>query len=1346
MVFMGQACTYLHFRMRHLISFATLLFPVLLTAQVSVSFLQSNVTCFGQCDGFSTAVGFGGAFPYSYVWSNGNNTATISSLCAGTYTVTVSDANQNTVVDSVTITQPNQLTVAVATENQICGIAPDGAAHAIASGGTAPYTYLWSNGSTGDFLGGLSEGTYTVTVTDVNGCTAVGSGSVYFWNEGIWLMIMPTNILCYGQNNGTVHVGPMSGTPPYTYEWSSPGGSSQDLINLPPGDYTVTVTDANGCSNSASATVTEPPPLTATTATTPAACGTPGSATVTASGGTPPYSVLWSNGSATTTINGSAGPVSVSVTDANGCLFTLNLNIPGNNTTLTVTGQVLSQAGCLTGGSASVSVSGGGGTYVYVWTSNDSTAVVNNLAAGTYTVTVTDLPTACTGTASIVILPFASTLSVDAVVNSPATCLSGGSATATATGGVPPYSYHWDNGDSTATAGNLTVGIHIVTATDSTGCTATDTIQIGHSPLPAAAIQITGPVTCLAGGQLLATGTGGIPPYTYHWNNSDSTAAATSLPAGTYTITITDAGGCTATASVTLAPPLDPVITVTVLSNATCTTPGSAAASASGGLPPYGFIWDNSATTDTVTNLSAGTHSVTVVDAGGCKDTASIVITQPEAPVASIQVNTLANCLGGGGSATATATGGTTPYGYSWNNGDITATVNNLTAGTYTVIVTDAGGCKDTAAVVIAQLPNPTVAAQMNTLANCLGGGGSATANPAGGTAPYEYDWSNGDSTATATNLAAATYTVTVTDAAGCTASATVTISQVASPTVAITITAQATCNTLASAVATGAGGTSPYAYKWSNGQTTATASGLTPGTYVVTVTDAAGCTALNSVVITAPPLPSASILSQTNASCTGPGTATAGAAGGTPPYSYLWDNAETTAAAVNLAAGIHTVTVTDAGGCTATATVNIAFDNTGGVKVGDFVWFDNDQNGAQHPLEPGAPNIHVKLVGPGPDGDFQTADDVIVDTSVTDSKGKYLFECVPPGAYIIVYSQLPAGYQFTAKDNVNNDCADSDANAGGNTDPFTITGSQGNNLCVDAGIHVVCQNVTNAGIICCNQTICEGDTPALLYESQPPANGSGTLEYVWMEVIPTTSGLPTYVAVPGATGATYQPGPLFETASYIRCVRRQGCTTFLETNIVTITVLPAGSTGCSQFSSNFSAKALNHSTIQVKWITGPEMLKYLYTVEHSVNKVLWTTIRQVVGRQDNDSPNQYEVMDHSPAAGMNYYRLKRQSASGVVSLSEIREVNMEIPLEASLSVYPNPVAQVLYIHNLIPYDSDTQVEIFSTSGQLIQALKIPAGTLQTFELPVANLPQGIYLTRLRINSKQVTTLKIAKF
>ncbi|MEI6766684.1 MAG: hypothetical protein WCM76_13705, partial [Bacteroidota bacterium] len=391
-----------------------------------------------------------------------------------------------------------------------------------------------------------------------------------------------------------------------------------------------------------------------------------------------------------------------------------------------------------------------------------------------------------------------------------------GSASASASGGIPGYSYHWSNGSSSSAISNLIAGTYTVTATDANSCTATASVTITQ-PAPLSGTISSSNVKCNGGnsGSASISATGGTSPYNYNWSNGTTAAANTNLVIGTYTVTITDANSCTATASITITQPSALSVT-TSSTNVKCNggNSGSASVSASGGTSPYTYTWSNGTTTAANNNLVAGTYSVTVTDANSCTATASVTVTQPTVLTASTTI-TNGNCNGGNtGSASASAAGGTPAYSYHWSNGLNVSTFSNLPAGSYSVTVTDANSCTATASVTISQ-PTAITTTTTSTNVKCNGGNsGSASVAATGGTSPYNYNWSNGTSTAANNNLIAGTYTVTVSDANSCTATASVTVTQPS----ALSLTTSSTnvkCNggNSGSASVSATGGTSPYGY-----------------------------------------------------------------------------------------------------------------------------------------------------------------------------------------------------------------------------------------------------------------------------------------------------------------------------------------------------------------------------------------------------------------------------------------------------------------------------------------------------------------------------------------------------
>ncbi len=542
-----------------------------------------------------------------------------------------------------------------------------------------------------------------------------------------------------------------------------------------------------------------------------------------------------------------------------------------------------------------------------------------------------------------VIIPNASILA-NALCNGNPT----GIAMAAPTGGNTPYSYLWSdaNSQTTATATGLSAGTYTVIVSCDGGCSSTESVTITQSAQLSVSTTTNTNVSCSGGnnGSVTANPSGGVSPYTYLWSdgNSQTTATATGLSIGTYTVNVSCPDGCDGTAAVTITQPIQLTASASTTTNVSCYNGnnGSALASQSGGTSPYTYLWSdaNSQTGITATGLSFGTYTVNVMDNNGCTATATTSISQPTQLTASTSTTNNVSCFGGNnGIATASQSGGTSPYTYLWSDGNsqtgITAT--GLSFGTYTVNIMDNNGCAATATASITQPTQLTALASATTNVSCFGGNdGSAMVSQSGGTSPYTYFWSDGNSQTgiTATGLSFGTYTVNVMDNNGCSATATATISQPTQLSASANTAANVSCygGNNGSSTASQSGGTSPYTYLWSDGnsQTAITATGLSFGTYTVTVSDNNGCSSTAITTITQPAQLIAYANPTTNVGCYGGnnGSASAGTSGGTSPYTYLWSdgNSQTNITASGLSFGTYTVTVSDNNGCTATASVSI--------------------------------------------------------------------------------------------------------------------------------------------------------------------------------------------------------------------------------------------------------------------------------------------------------------------------------------------------------------------------------------------------------------------------------------
>ncbi len=1024
-------------------------------------------------------------------------------------------------VDSFYVETPVVATTTV-TANVMCNGGNNGDASANPSGGTSPYTYSWSNGTstvsvTNPTGSVLSAGTYTVTVTDNLGNS--GTESVTITQPtvvGISLSSV-TNVSCNVEGTATAHAA-TGGVSPYTYSWTSGGGTNLTATGLSGGTYTITVTDNHGCAATASATITQSSSTIAISisSVTDVSCyGGTGTATASAAtGGTSPYTYSWSSGGGTSLVRTglSAGTYTITATDNHGCSTTASATItqPANalGTSIYYVGNVycFGGPGYITANSAT----GGTSPYTYSWSGSGGTNLTTlSLTAGTYTITVKD-NNGCSTTVSATITQPATSLGTTITSVENVSCYGGtGSVTVNSTGGTSPYTYIWSSTSTTETAPTITTtglsaGTYTITVTDNNGCVETISVTITQpaSPLGISVTSVTN-VSCSVPGKAIASAaTGGTSPYTYSWSPSGGTnLTATGLSAGTYTITSTDNHGCTATALATITQAANTVeITISSVTNVSCRggTGTVRANAASGGTSPYTYSWSPGGGTNlTTTAISAGTYTITVTDNHGCTSIVSATITQPAAALGvALSSVTDVSCHGGTGTATASAaTGGTSPYSYSWSGGGgTTVSATGLTAGTYTLTTTDNHGCSATITTTVTQPASVlgiTIASVTNV--SCNGGTGTVRANAAtGGTSPYTYSWSaTGGTNLTTTAISAGTYTITVKDNHGCTETVSATVSQPASALgVTISSVTDVNCNIQGSATAHAAtGGTSPYTYSWSGGRgSNLTVTGLSAGTYTFEATDNHGCTSTVSATITQPASSlGITISSVSNIRCNGGvGSAIANTGtGGTSPYTYSWSSGGgSSVTASGLSAGVYTITATDSHGCIATASATVTQPASSlGItlsSVMDVSCYGGTGNAIANPGTGGTSPYTYSWSGGG--GTNVTATGLlsgVYTITATDNNG-----CLATASVTITQPAFVLGITISSVINVscNGGAGTAIANtATGGTSPYTYSWSGG------GGTNVISSNLT-AGIYTITTTDNHGCTASITATITQPA------------------------------------------------------------------------------------------------------------------------------------------------------------------------------------------------------------------------------------------------------------------
>ncbi len=589
-------------------------------AAVSLSSTATAVSCFGGSDAVISALADGGTGPYDFAWNQGQTTAQIVGLTAGNYTVTVTDLQGCTVSASANVATPTGLSTSANGGATSCFGAHDAIATASVTGGTVPYTFLWSTGQTTAQISGLSAGSYFVTVTDAHGCSASTSGSI-----GEPLAIVPAAnwgaASCFGGNDATATASASGGTSPYTFLWST-GQTGAQAGGLSAGPYTVTLTDAHGCSATATGNIQAPDLLVANTLAGTVSCFGDDNATasVQSTGGTGPYYFLWSNGQTTTQIAGlSAGTYTVTTTDTHGCTVVQWASV--DQSALLVSTAIPVETACFGGNDGAVSIqsSGGQAPYQYQWSNGQTVTSMSGLQAGPYSVTTTDA-LGCTASASAIVITPTAILS--GITAQDPDCFGGanGMAIIQPNGGTPPYNIQWQNGQTGASAQQLSAGSYQVTVTDAHGCTHTNSTSLGQPTAISGSVQAL-EADCFgaATGQAWGSPSGGTPPYTFTWQNGHTTAQITGLPSGWYGLSITDTHQCTGALQVWVGQPMplsvdpnsQPVSCPQVANGILYTT-------ASGGVAPYLFTWSTGQSGPSISALVMGDYTVTATDARGC--------------------------------------------------------------------------------------------------------------------------------------------------------------------------------------------------------------------------------------------------------------------------------------------------------------------------------------------------------------------------------------------------------------------------------------------------------------------------------------------------------------------------------------------------------------------------------------------------------------------------------------------------------------------------------------------------------------------------------------------------------
>jgi gliding motility-associated-like protein len=926
---------------------------------ITLSGVKTDVTCNAGNDGKVVLTSGGGTGTFTYAWTGPVGftpaiTKDISTLKAGKYYVTVSSGSATPKVDSFVIDEPAKIVIATkAIVDVKCFGQATGSVTLTVSGGTAPYTYLWSSTETSANLSAKASGTYYLTVTDSKGCIAKDTSIILQPSAALSVTPAITNVKCNGGKDGAIALTVVGGTSPYTYAWTGPNGftaTTKDIATLFAGDYLVTVTDSKSCAQtSGPLTVTQPLAISVSTPTiTNTGCGTTvGAISITPTNGTAPYSFAWTgpNGftSANQNISGlAAGSYTVKITDANSCMITSTpITVSSSGLSLNVTPSITNiDCNGNTNGAIALTVSGGSNNFTYAWTGpNGFTSTskdLTGLKAGNYTVAITDVNNATCSfnpPAYTITEPSALTVSTPQITNITCKGAATGIVSITVNGGTPQYSYAWTGPNlfqalNTPVISNLIAGTYNVTITDSKGCQKTASAIVTE---PATSISFGSPtitnVLCFGTttGKIVVATNGGTAPYTYSWKNASGTvvgSAATldNVGAGVYRLDVSDANGCLKTSSdFTITQPASAVSISETIGRANDACNGSITLVVTGGVAPYTFAWTGTGVNATAQNqvdLCPGSYSVTVEDANKCRSVKSFNVPGTTSPPIRLtdSVITNAGCPGGTlGAISINFVGGRAPFSFAWYNVNNPNTVLNITqnltgqtAGKYYIKISDGIQSYQSGVMEIKGSDTPIKVTLVSIKKeSCVGNDGAIDIDVSGGASPYTYQWDKVvGNIQDLNNIQANTYSVTVSDKNGCAGGLKdIVVERILCPLIVTTTEKKdVSCfgdsnGTVKINIENGEPG---YKITWGGSNSvnvnnvprkdgSYTIQNLKAGSYSIVITDAKGQTSTQTIEIKQPAAALAVTTTVAGDSGACSGSIILAVTGGTGPYKYRW-------------------------------------------------------------------------------------------------------------------------------------------------------------------------------------------------------------------------------------------------------------------------------------------------------------------------------------------------------------------------------------------------------------------------------------------------------------------------
>lgn len=918
-------------------------------------------SCKDGDDGAISLAVFGGTKPYSYDWNNGEDTPFINNLTAGTYQVTVTDANNCTWLDTLQLGEPDQLELRVdSLRNISCNGLEDGYIRVSGTGGTPPYQYNWATGSTSPVLPNLSPGTYGVTITDFNGCQT--NQSLAITEPDVLAISLGTVLqpLCLGDETGEIMVEASGGSAPYTFVWNT-GTINNTINNLGVGIYSVIALDANNCRTDTLEIDLRPssPLDLQIDITAPPCVGPETGQIVLTPNGTAPFRYEWERSTNDTNAvlsNVGVGEYPVRIFDGQGCIYDTVAIVEANQVfELSIDAFQPSCNGSIDGAIDINFLQSGSPPFDFMWSNGSNTSDLFGVGDGKYVVTISDVND-CTFTSDSIEItsPGKFNLKIDGVGEITCNGDSTGFIELTFSGGVPPYEFDWvGTGAKTEDIFDLPAGSYRLLMQDANSCPFDSTFQLTEPPKLSANVEVQVSDVCNGdgGNKVQANIFGGVAPYKFEWSTGATDTCLVDVPAGDYELFVQDANSCVEEVSSIKVREIEQSFKLDTfyVTNVTCNgaNDGSMTVKVSGGSGDYRYhfrpspIINTNNDSLTIDNLSSGgNYFVTILDRiTGCfLESEALMITEPS-PLNIVRDSVDGvNCFGFNNAAIfTTVDGGVPPYEYQWldslgmevgNEEDLI----NIGLGKYRLIVKDSGGCTDSLTDI--RITESTdliqIVDSLTTITNitCKGSSdGAIELTLSGGSPPFTLEWSNGAESEDIMNLSVGIYTLTVTDSDNC--RAIFPGIQVMEPAEVVMATANITpvsCFAAEDGVvdATVSGGMPPYQYSWTyegfflEGESSNLLDGIPAGLVSLTVKDTNDCIQTFDYQVPTPLPITIELVSRLPEPPSENGRIEAVVSGGTPEYSYLWSNGSIEKTIEMLGEGIYSVTVTDSENCQA--------------------------------------------------------------------------------------------------------------------------------------------------------------------------------------------------------------------------------------------------------------------------------------------------------------------------------------------------------------------------------------------------------------------------------------------